>query len=213
MRVLLKSWWVGWTNEWAYCWELPRCHGAGSQWTAHPTVLTNGITCMSHTPQVLTGTGPWHVSVCLEDQSPPPSAKLLRQQLKEAFKNGHTLTSHYWKNILSLSLSLCYFFVFWKRRELQTALILPFFHDPTTHTIKCIFLLTHTHIHMLLWCCCANNITNDGWHWWQKEWSGADRAAGGEHTSTETVRHEKWSTRQQSPQQVVWQTLHAFTCI
>lgn len=150
MRVLLRSRWVGWTNEWAYCWGLPRCHGAGSQWTAHPNVLTNGITCMSHTPQVLTGTGPWHVSVCLEDHSPPPCAKPPRQQLKEAFKNGHTLTSHYWKNILSLSL----YDFFWKRCELQTALMC--FHGQTTHTwLNTFFSFTHKLTHTYTCSCDA----------------------------------------------------------
>ncbi len=137
MRVLLRSRWVGWTNEWAYCWGLPRCHGAGSQWTAHPNILTNGITCMSHTPQVLTGTGPWHVSVCLEDHSPPPSAKPLRQQLKEAFKNGHTLTSQ--KHSLSPFVS------FLKAQwAADTSDVTVLSWPNHTHMIESIFLLLHT---------------------------------------------------------------------
>lgn len=133
--------------------------------------LTNGIMHVTHSSSA----DRYKPLACIGMPGRPltyPSAKPLRQQLKEAFENGGTLSCHR----KTFSLSLCGFF--WKTAD---ALMLSCFHGQTTGNSHAAVLLL-----------CQQHHRDNWWHWWQREWSYADRTEGSEHASTETARQEKW---------------------
>lgn len=138
MRVPLRSRWASWTNEWAYCWGLAHCHGAGSQWTAHPRTLSRN-TITRHVTHPSSADRYGYQCACKTTRFSPWGKKKMASHCKVTIRKASSLS------LPSLK-THCAAGSWWSMTK------------PHTHTQLNRLLCIQT-IHVLLWCCCANNIT------------------------------------------------------